>query len=211
MANTEWSIEGDELVNCNCDYGCPCQFNAPPTHGSCRGMYFVRITQGHYGTVPLDGLCWGSLIAWPQAPHLGNGIFQPIIEERAEARQRAAIEAIMLGRDTDPGALVWQVLSTTIRRVLPTLYRPIRLAIDLDQRVASVYVPRLLCVRVDPIRNTVTGVPEQIRLTDPAGLEYTEAELASGDCSASGAIDLDFQGTHAHLAHVRWSTHGVMQ
>jgi hypothetical protein len=174
-------------------------------------MYFVRIRQGHYGTVPLDGLCWGSLIAWPQATHLGNGIIQPIIEERAEARQRAAIEAIVLGRDTDPGTLVWQVLSTTITRVLPTLYRPIRLAIDVDQGVASAYVPRLLCVRVDPIRSTVTEVPEPMRFTDPAGVEFTEAALASGDCSASGVIDLDFQGTHAHLAHVRWSTHGVLR
>jgi len=173
-------------------------------------MYFVRIRQGDYGTVPLDGLCWGCLIAWPEATHLGNGIFQPIIEESADARQRSAIEAIMLGRDTDPGTL-WQVLSTTITRVLPTLYRPIRLAIDVDQRVASVYVPRLLCVRVDPIRNTLTGVPEQARLADPAGTEYTEAALASGDCNASGAIDLDFQGTHAHLARVRWSTHGVLR
>jgi hypothetical protein len=33
---TEWHLQGRELVNCNCDYGCPCQFAAPPTHGNCE-------------------------------------------------------------------------------------------------------------------------------------------------------------------------------
>src|SRR5262245_43327597 len=33
-----WEIKGREFGNCNCDYGCPCQFNALPTHGHCRGL-----------------------------------------------------------------------------------------------------------------------------------------------------------------------------
>ena len=24
----EWRVKATELANCNCDYGCPCQFNA---------------------------------------------------------------------------------------------------------------------------------------------------------------------------------------
>src|SRR5438034_944809 len=35
MTNTEWTIHGREFANCNCAYGCPCQFNALPTHGNC--------------------------------------------------------------------------------------------------------------------------------------------------------------------------------
>ena len=27
MADTKWTIKGREFVNCNCSYGCPCQFN----------------------------------------------------------------------------------------------------------------------------------------------------------------------------------------
>ena len=33
-----WEIKGWEFGNCNCNYGCPCQFNALPTHGHCRGL-----------------------------------------------------------------------------------------------------------------------------------------------------------------------------
>ena len=32
----KWEIKAREFGNCNCDYGCPCQFNALPTHGHCR-------------------------------------------------------------------------------------------------------------------------------------------------------------------------------
>ncbi len=35
MSTTEWSIKGPHFVNCNCDYGCPCQFNALPTYRTC--------------------------------------------------------------------------------------------------------------------------------------------------------------------------------
>ena len=36
MSGTKWMIEGREFAHCNCDYGCPCQFNALPTHGNCK-------------------------------------------------------------------------------------------------------------------------------------------------------------------------------
>ena len=31
MAHVDWSIKGPEIATCNCDWGCPCQFNALPT------------------------------------------------------------------------------------------------------------------------------------------------------------------------------------
>jgi hypothetical protein len=36
VAKPAWSIEGPHFINCNCDYGCPCQFNALPKDGYCR-------------------------------------------------------------------------------------------------------------------------------------------------------------------------------
>ena len=29
----DWELKGTVVVACNCDYGCPCNFNAPPTNG----------------------------------------------------------------------------------------------------------------------------------------------------------------------------------
>ena len=204
-------MQGVEFINCNCAWGCPCQFNSLPTHGDCRALGFGQIEQGHYGNVPLDGLRWGILLAWPKAIHLGNGTSQAIVDERADAHQRAAIEAIIQGRDTDPGTLIWQVFATTMAKVLPTLFKPIELSLDVEKRTATVRVPGLVEGRGEPIRNPVTGAAHRARINLPAGFEYSQAEMASGTSRATGTIALDLQGTHAHLARFHWSTHGVVR
>ena len=50
---TDWHIEGEWFKNCNCDPGCPCDFNQRPTHGHCDGMVAMRITKGYFGDVDL--------------------------------------------------------------------------------------------------------------------------------------------------------------
>src|ERR1700730_12461301 len=35
MADVKWHLKGRNFSHCNCSYGCPCQFNALPTHGNC--------------------------------------------------------------------------------------------------------------------------------------------------------------------------------
>jgi hypothetical protein len=211
MAFTEWTMQGVEFVNCNCAWGCPCQFNSLPTYGDCRALVFGQNEQGRYANVPLDGLRWGALLAWPKAIHLGNGTIQAIVDERADTHQRAALEAIIQGRDTDPGTLIWQVFATTMTTVLPTLFKPIELALDVEKRTASVRVPGLIEGRGEPIRNPVTGKEHRARINLPAGFEYSQSEVASGTSRATGAIALDLQGTHAHLTRFHWSTHGVVR
>ena len=210
MAFTEWTMEGVEFNTCNCAWGCPCQFNARPTQGDCRALCFVQVDKGQFGDVPLDGLRWGILAAWPQAIHLGNGICQAIVDERADGRQRAALEAIAHGRDTEPGTLIWQVFSTTVTKRLPTLVKPIDLSVDVDKRMARLHVPGVVEGSAEPIKNPVTGTTHYVRVTLPHGFEFTSAEFVSGKSKATGMIALDAQGTHAHLARIHWTTHGVV-
>ena len=47
----EWSIKGREFANCNCAYGCPCQFNALLTDGTCKAAVVYQFTEGHFGDV----------------------------------------------------------------------------------------------------------------------------------------------------------------
>jgi len=204
-------MEGFEFVNCNCAWGCPCQFNGLPTEGHCRAFGFGQIDRGHFGDVPLDGLRWGILAAWPNAIHLGNGKLQTIVEERADARQRKAIEAITHGGETDPGSLIWQVFSTTVTEFLPTLYKPVELTIDYAARTAQVKVPGVVEGSAESIRNPVTGAPHPVRVIMPTGFEFTESEVLSGNGRATGPIELNFDGSHAHIARIHWNTHGVVR
>ncbi len=56
MACVEWEIKAREFANCNCAYGCPCQFNALPTHGHCMAVVGYQIDERHFGGIPLNGL-----------------------------------------------------------------------------------------------------------------------------------------------------------
>ena len=56
MATTEWKIKGKEYANCNCSYGCPCQFNALPTTGRCEAVGVWEVRDGHFGPTGLEGV-----------------------------------------------------------------------------------------------------------------------------------------------------------
>jgi hypothetical protein len=45
MAGTDWRLSGEWVKNCNCAFGCPCDFNARPTHGTCKGLVGMHIKQ----------------------------------------------------------------------------------------------------------------------------------------------------------------------
>ncbi len=51
MAYVDWMIKGPKIVSCNCAYGCPCEFNAPPTHGPCEGLECMEIAEGYFADV----------------------------------------------------------------------------------------------------------------------------------------------------------------
>jgi hypothetical protein len=34
------------MKNCTCDYGCPCDFNARPTKGYCKGLFGMHSAEG---------------------------------------------------------------------------------------------------------------------------------------------------------------------
>ena len=66
---TSWEIKGRELVNCTCEYGCNCQFNALPDKGHCHAVAGIQIDEGHHGETVLDGLRLAAIFKWPGAIH----------------------------------------------------------------------------------------------------------------------------------------------
>src|SRR5258706_3832550 len=110
----KWVFRGREFANCNCAYGCPCQFNALPTHGNCAAVVGIQIDTGHHGETKLDGLRLAGVFAWPGPIHEGNGEAFPIVDQRATPAQRDALLRIMSGQDTDPGATMFSVFASTL-------------------------------------------------------------------------------------------------
>ena len=211
MPEATWSIQGPHFVNCNCDYGCPCQFWARPTDGTCRAVVGWRIDEGHWGDVRLDGLRAINTYAWPGAIHEGNGSMQSIIDERATEPQRRALEAILKGEGADPGGVMFQIYRTMCVTLHEPLFKPIHLEVDVEARTASLRVPGILDTRLEPIRNKVTGALHRARIALPFGKEFTLADVASGTTHASGKVPLEFTDTHAHVVHNRLTSQGVAE
>jgi len=211
MTGINWAIKAREFLHCNCDYGCPCQFNSRPTKGDCRGVLALDIEQGHHGNTKLDGLKVAAVVSWPGAIHEGHGTIQPIVDERATPQQREALLRIMSGLDTEPGATIFQVFSATYEKVHDPIFKAIELNIDVEGRRATLKVPNIIDGRGEPIRNPVTGLDHQVLINLPKGFEYTTAEVGRGWTKTSGAIALDLEDSHAHFAHLHMTQSGVVR
>jgi hypothetical protein len=208
---TPWEIQADEFASCNCDYGCPCQFNALPTHGTCEAMAGFQIHRGHFGDVSLDGLRMVGVLAWPGPIHEGRGKSMWIIDERADEAQRAALLTIVNGGETDPGATMWNVFASTMETTFDPVFKPIELEIDVDGRVGRVFVQNLVESSGTPIRNPVTGDEHRARIDLPHGFEYRLAEVGSGTFKTSGPISMSHKDSYGQFARIHLSNHGVVE
>ena len=208
MATSDWRLEGEWMKNCNCAFGCPCDFNALPTEGYCKGMVGMRITSGHFEKTKLDGLVFAATVDFPGALHEGNGQLQPIIDERSTPEQRDALFNIMSGKFSTEGTL-FHIFSLIVTKVHDPLFVPITFSFDKDGRVARLVAKGVLETEVEPIKNPVTGAPHRVQVVMPEGFEHKSAEVASADIRSTGAIKFETKGTHSSLATVVQTPEGV--
>ena len=206
-----WMIRGVEFANCNCSWGCPCQFGAPTTHGHCEALVSGHIEQGNFNDTSLDGLNWVLLLYWPGEIAEGNGKQQAIIDERADPAQREALRKILHGEATAPGATHFFVYSSTMATVLDTIYAPIELSIDVEARTAHVTVPDMITSVGAPIISAFSGEPTRSRIDLPNGFEYTIAEMGNGNTTARGEITLDLNDSYGQFNELNLTQDGVIR
>ena len=177
----KWSFEADYLQACNCDYGCPCEFSAPPTKGFCDGLGAWRINKGNFGDVKLDGLALAFVAHWPKAIHEGNGTVCLFFDERANAQQRDALMQIASGQ---AGGLPFEIIVTTFSKILDPQY--VRFQFDLKGINSGVRIGSAAAIVTESIRNPVTGEPENVRVNHSTGFIFKEADCVSAkECKSS--------------------------
>ena len=169
---TKWSMQGTLLGACNCDWGCPCSFDAPPTQGYCEGAYVWHIEKGTFGKVPLDGLTWSWQAHSPGPVHKGNVSATVIVDERATAEQRAVFEILSEGKAGGP----WTILAAVTVKRSDTKYIPFD--VKLDGLNSKAHAGEALAMELGPILNPVTGTPEELYLDKPTG--FTSKRLTLG-------------------------------
>jgi len=212
MTDLKWTIKGREFINCNCSYGCPCQFNALPTYGDCQAVASFHIDEGFHGKTRLDGLNVVCLFRWPGAIHQGRGEGVVVIDERASPEQREALLRIVSGQDTEPGATVFQVFSTTFEKLHEPIFTRIDFDVDVDARKARVVVPGITEGRGEPIVNPVTGKEHRVRIDLPDGFEYSISESGRGWSKASGGpVKMELNDSYGQFANLHLTQSGVVR
>jgi hypothetical protein len=168
-----WKLKGTVVVACNCDYGCPCNFNALPTTGKCEGSWTWHVDRGVFGDTSLDDLNFTIAVNWPGAIHEGNGEGVILVDERADQAQRDAIAELVRGGVGGP----WGVLAWT----WPTVHgpKPVPFDVHLDGVNSRVKAGDSFEVVSETIKNPVTGAEVHPGATLPEGIVFKEGDFGS--------------------------------
>jgi hypothetical protein len=206
MPEQKWTMRGEYMESCNCDYLCPCIYTnpqGPATNDHCTAAMVFRIDEGNCGDTRLDGLKFALVIRSSKVMADGNWVFAGVVDESANEAQRQALAAIVGGEAGGPPSFIREHLVGDFRGVQ---FRPI------DYNMAglkrSVAIPDILAFEIE-------GVTPRNRTDEPLYLDNTShpanrrlALARAKETHLHGfGLDLDIvgRGNNGHFAPFAWS------
>jgi hypothetical protein len=208
----QWLFKSESYDNCNCAINCGCQFNLPSTYGYCQSAYVGEIVDGYFNDTPLVGLNWAALYRWPGEIAEGHGRRQIIIDKRADEAQRVALETIISGEACRPLSNAFAVFGSTCTEFCKTLFLPIELEADFENRTATAHIPGVMKSNGKPMINDFSGEPFHIALARPSGsFEFTYANLGLGTTSVTGEVEMAFEDTYAQFLVHHFNQDGLVR
>lgn len=186
-----WNIKATYVEACNCDDGCPCNFNGFPTYGFCRALVLYAINSGNYGDVELAGVDVILAESWPKAIHEGNGTIQLHISKDTTQDQRDAILKIFSGQAKGEAPFV--LLAPTFKYHLEPQFVDINK--NIDGKKSSFSVPGVLDVQVQSYKNPVTGEEQDTQITLPKGFIWKLGHAAKSKLMRISTPSLNFDHT----------------
>ncbi len=208
----QWLFRSETYDNCNCAINCGCQFNLPSTHGYCQSAFVGELVEGYFNDTPLTGLRWATIYKWPGEIAEGGGKCQFVIDERADAAQRHALETILSGKACEPGSNMFAVFASMCSDFCETQFLQINLEADLEARTARVEIPGILISRASPKINEFSGEPFHIAIARRDGsFEFTYAELGLGSTEVKGEMEMSYEDSWAHFCIHHFNQDGIVR
>ncbi len=206
-STTKWNFEAEFIQSCNCDYGCPCNFNGYPTHGNCHALNAYRIREGKFGNTRLDGVRFAQGLGWPKAIHEGNGTGALYIDPAATSEQRKAVEAIVSGGH---GGGVFEVFPKTLTKTHPTKLAKIEFVYDGHD--SHFRVDGVGEVYSSHVKNPVTGDEFEGSIDLPNGLAWKHAQVTAikNWWLKDGELDYSYKNASGFVTIVRFSEKGCV-
>jgi hypothetical protein len=206
MADQKWTMRGEYMESCNCDYLCPCIYTnpqGPATNDHCTAAMVFRIDGGSCGSIRLDGLKFALVIRSGNVMADGNWVFAGVVDQGANDSQRQALALIVSGEAGGPPAFIRENLVSDFRGVE---FKPIEF--NLDGLKRSVTIPDILAFEIE-------GVTPRRRSDEPLYLDNTShpanrrlALARSKETHVHGfGLDMDIVGkdNNGHFAPFAWA------
>jgi hypothetical protein len=199
---SKWWFKAQYIETCNCAHGCPCNLTQIPTHGGCNAVVGWNIREGQCDDVDLAGLKLGYVASWPGPIHKGSGHAAVIIDERANPKQRAALEAIGAGR-AGPGGC-FEIFAGTMVAPPEIVVAPIEFKID--GKKGRLKFGKVAESAVGPIIGDM-GEEANARMVLPQGFIWQDALIANTDKARAKTKQIDFkhENTNAFLSDVAYN------
>ncbi len=194
-----WQLNGNVLIACNCDWGCPCNFNALPSRGHCECGWIWSIGKGHVNDVRLDGLGLALLADWPKAIHEGGGRAVCYVDERANGAQRAAMTTLLRGELGGP----WALFIKTYELAAPAFAR---FDVQVADHASRATIGDAAELELQTIRNPVTQAEVHPEIVLPEGLVVKRGSLAASKVfKVRGDVAYDHSGQYAAFGRFDYS------
>jgi len=194
-----WELKGNVLIACNCDWGCPCNFNARPSRGHCEGGWIWMVEQGHVDDVRLDGLGVAVFADWPGAIHEGGGRAACYVDERASEAQRSALTRVLHGELGGP----WGIFTKTYQLAGP---EAARFDVTLAAHASRATIGDAIELELQTIRNPVTQAEVRPEVVLPEGLVVKRGSMAASKVfRVGGSVQYDHSGQYAAFGPFAYS------
>ena len=198
---TKWQMSVYYLDACNCDWGCPCQFNAKPTYGNCEGVSGIHIIKGGYGSVKFANLNAALIASWPGAVREGRGKASLYIDDRASAEQFDVLSKIFTG---EAGGGPFEVYRSTFQKIQEP--RRAKITFQAKGLNSRIKIGDVAEAWLEPIRNPVTGEVHRAIIELPGGFEAARMDMSSTKTILANDSFLNFKysGTYGSFQKLSW-------
>jgi hypothetical protein len=173
-----WRLIGDWFDLCRCRVPCGCTFAQPPDEGRCDGILAWHVREGRYGETVLDELNvvgvggFDGNIWTGEATNSAMGFF---MDERADERQREALQAIFGGQ-----AGGWPAgFAQLIEEVRGIEFAPIDFEIADDLAHWRVEVPGKAWGSAEALTGPTTPEGARVQVHNPPGAEVGPGQIAT--------------------------------
>jgi hypothetical protein len=198
-----WRVSGSYFESCNCEAICPCRrIDGVPggrsTYGECLGVLSWVIEEGHAGDVELDGLKVALATRYHDDEPGSPWSFVMYVDDRADAAQREALEAVYTGR---LGGDALEHFPWAWKEARRLAVRPVEIEVSHEPRRQWLRIKDHVTVR---IRERWAG-PEAVTCVIPGHGQSGEELVAEELRVADESLAFEYRGTCGYAARFDYS------